>query len=73
MAACNRIAMLGSVNDLREQVRTEQPPIAVRVAWRRYLEDTRAATGETYVLVEQLAWQRLASKLDRYRPAGLRG
>jgi hypothetical protein len=73
MVAWNGSAMIGPVNDLHEGPQTERPPIAVRLAaWRRYLEDTRAATGEAYVLVEERAWQRMASKLHRDRPAGLR-
>ena len=70
MPACNGSAR--NVNDLPERLRTERSPIAVGLAWRRYLEETRAATGEAYVLVEQRAWQRLASKLDRSRSAGFR-
>lgn len=60
------------MNDLHERMQTERPQIAVRLAWRRYLEETQAATGETYDLVEQRAWQRLAGKLDCNRPPGFR-
>ncbi|MGZ4372806.1 MAG: hypothetical protein ACXVRQ_11505 [Gaiellaceae bacterium] len=51
------------MNDLHPQPQKERPTIPVRLAWRRYLEETRSASFEAYDLVEQLAWQRLARDL----------
>jgi len=34
-----------------------------RRAWRRYLEETRAATADAYEAVEEDAWRRLQSDL----------
>jgi hypothetical protein len=39
-------------------------PESVRLAWRRYLEKTRSATGEAYGLTEALAWQQLTNELN---------
>jgi hypothetical protein len=44
---------------------TAPPSMPVRLAWRRYLDETSSATAEAYELVEQLAWRRLTAKLTR--------
>jgi hypothetical protein len=43
---------------------TAGPPISVQLAWRRYLEEIRSATPESYELGEAIAWQRLATELN---------
>lgn len=39
-------------------------PIAVSLAWRRYLVTTRTAPAEAYEQVEEAAWARLRSELE---------
>lgn len=64
MAANGPGAMMGSLQGLGEHPTAVQP-VSVRLAWRRYLEETRSATDENYELVEGLAWQRLADELNK--------
>ena len=59
------------MSNLRERLRPEPPTTSVLLAWRRYLEETQSATLESYDLVEQLAWRRLARVLQELeRPPG---
>lgn len=41
-----------------------RPPIAVSLAWRRYLVTTRTAAPDAYERVEEAAWARLRSELQ---------
>jgi hypothetical protein len=54
-----------SVRTSGEHPVTEPPPIPVRFAWRRYLDETSSATAEAYELVEQLAWRKLTAELTK--------
>lgn len=45
-----------------QKPRTESK-LAVWMAWRRYLVTVRASSPETYEIVEETAWERLADEL----------
>jgi hypothetical protein len=40
-------------------------PAAVASVWRRYLDETRAASSDSYELIEDMAWRALSRRLER--------
>jgi hypothetical protein len=54
-----------SVRALGEHPIAAPPPMPIRLAWRRYLDETSSATAEAYELVERLAWRRLTAELTK--------
>jgi hypothetical protein len=44
---------------------TDLRPAAEASVWRRYLEETRAASHDAYEFVEDAAWRALCRRLER--------
>jgi hypothetical protein len=46
-------------------IEQRQQPISVALAWRRYLVTVQTSEDAEYERVEERAWQRLTSELER--------
>ncbi|HXY86390.1 MAG TPA: hypothetical protein VEH52_13000 [Gaiellaceae bacterium] len=71
MAPSNWTAIIAFMNDMLPRP-AEESAFSVRLAWRRYLQETRGASFEAYTLVEELAWRRLAKELGTLGDAAAR-